>query len=435
MRTIPEVRRRLSLRSVSSWVTAALLANCLSGWARQTDTLATPAVVQPENPGQLPIEDPAERLRLPEFQIIPAATPRDLTPASTIPESRFATWTRSQGDGGSRRYSSLTQIDRSNVHRLEQAWIYHSADGSRNIEATPIIIDGTLYGPTAGRALVALDAATGTERWRFPFEQPANPGLEDEPARRGLVYWSGSEGHVPRLLVGNGNWVYALDPNSGKSIAEFGQDGRTPLPTGATVGGAIYKHVYITAGIRGDVFGYDVRTGAELWRFHTVPTGDEFGADTWSGPIQGSAVCWGGLSMDEERGIVFPAVGAAHPDFVGAGRTGENLFGDTVLALDALTGRRLWHFQSIRHDVWDLDNAASPNLVTLTRDGRKVDALTSISKTGVLVLLDRTSGNRSFRSVCAAPPRHLSPATGARLISLIPSCPNNFPDSTSVSKT
>jgi quinoprotein glucose dehydrogenase len=162
------------------------------------------------------------------------------------------------------------------------------------------------------------------------------------------------------------------------------------------VGGAIYKNVYVTAGIRGDIFGYDVRTGAALWRFHTVPIGNEFGADTWSGPEHGAAICWGGLSMDEERGIVYPAVGAAHPDFVGAGRTGDNLYGDTVLALDALTGHRLWHFQSIPHDIWDLDDAAPPNLVTITRNGRKVDALTSVSKTGILVLLDRKTGKPIF---------------------------------------
>ena len=375
---------------------AAAQVCALAGQAQGTDGPSAARAEPPPPGGPLPIEDPAERRRLPEFQVIPAATPGELTPASTLPPSRFSTWTRSQGDGGSRRYSSLTQINRGNVHTLQQAWIYHSGDGSRNIEATPVIINDTLYGPTAGRALVALAAATGTETWRFKFEEPAHPAMEDEPARRGLTYWGGSEGHAPRLLVGNGNWVYALDPTTGQPVAEFGKDGRTPLPTGATVGGAVYQHVYVTAGIRGDVFGYDVRTGAELWRFHTVPTGDEFGADTWSGPIHGNAVCWGGLSMDEERGIVYPAVGAAHPDFVGAGRTGDNLFGDTVLALDALTGRRLWHFQSIRHDVWDLDNAAPPNLVTLMRDGHKVDALTSISKTGVLLLLDRTSGKPIF---------------------------------------
>ena len=370
---------------------AALTLNLSGGTQeRNADAIAT------KNQDSEQIEDAQERLRLPEFKVIPAATPSELTPASQLPASRFTTWTRSQGDEGSRRYSSLTQINRSNVNQLREAWVYHSGDGKRNIEATPIIVGDVLYGPTAGRAMVALNAATGKELWRFKPEQPATFGMEDEPARRGLVYWAGGEGHAPRILFGNGNWVYALDAATGQAVAEFGRDGRTALPTGATVGGAIYKNVYVTAGIRGDIFGYDVRTGAQLWRFHTLPTGDEQGAETWSGSEHGAAVCWGGLSMDEERGIVYPAVGAAHPDFVGAGRTGDNLYGDTVLALDALTGKRLWYFQSIRHDIWDLDNAAPPNLVTITRDGRKVDALTSVSKTGMLVLLDRTTGKPIF---------------------------------------
>jgi quinoprotein glucose dehydrogenase len=318
---------------------------------KPSGTVSAAAPTEALDEKELQLEDPAERMRLPEFRVIPAAKPSELTPASAIPLSRFSTWTRSQGDEGSRRYSSLTQIDRNNVKLLRPAWIFHSGDGHRNIEATPIIVEDILYGLTAGRAIVALNAATGKEIWRVKLEEPANPGMEDEPARRGLVYWAGYGKHMPRILVGNGDWIYALDARSGRRIEEFGSHGRTPLPTGATVGGAIYKYVYVTAGIRGDVFGYDVRTGKALWCFHTVPTGSEFGADTWSGPQPGAAVCWGGLSIDEGRGIVYPAIGAAHPDFVGVGRNGDNLFGDSVLALDALT---------------------------------------SVSKTGILVLLDRT---------------------------------------------
>jgi len=371
-------------------VTARAQQSASSGATQKT------AAAEEQDQTRPQVEDPAARLRLNEFQVIPAAKPSELTPAATITPARFSTWTRSQGDEGSRRYSSLTEINRSNVNMLRQAWIYHSGDGMRNIEATPIIVNGILYGPTAGRAIVALNAATGEEIWRYKMEEPANPGMEDEPARRGLVYWVGSRGHAPRILIGNGDWVYALDVRSGRPIEEFGSHGRVPLPTGAAVGGAIYKFVYVTAGVYGDIFAYDVRTGALLWRFHTVPTGSEFGADTWLGGQRGSASCWGGLSMDEELGIVYPAVGAGHPDFVGAGRTGDNLFGDTVLALDALTGRRLWYFQSIRHDIWDLDLAAPPNLVTITHDGHRVDALTSISKTGIVLLLDRTTGKPIF---------------------------------------
>jgi quinoprotein glucose dehydrogenase len=375
---------------------------------------------------RLQVENPAERLRLPEFKVIPAAKPSELTPAATIPPGRFSTWTRSQGDEGSRRYSSLKQINRGNVNMLQQAWVFHSGDGSRNIEATPIIVNGVLYGPTAGRAIVALDAATGKEIWRYKMEEPANPGMEDEPARRGLVYWAGSKGYAPRILVGNGDWVYALDVRSGRPIEEFGSHGRAPLPTGAVVGGAIYKFVYVTAGVYGDIYGYDMRNGAMLWRFHTVPTGNEFGADTWSGPQRGAASCWGGLSMDEERGIVYPAVGAGHPDFVGAGRNGDNLFGDTVLALDALTGRRLWYFQSIRHDIWDLDLAAPPNLVTITRNGRKVDALTSISKTGILLLLDRTTGKPIFPFRMRRAPASTLPGDRSALYQPDPELPEQF---------
>lgn len=342
------------------------------------------------------LEDAGARAALPEYRTIPAATADELTPAEPIRPEGFTTWTRSQGDAGSRRYSALAGINRRNVGRLAVAWTYHSNDGARNIQCTPIVVDGVMFAPTAGRSIVALDAATGGELWRFKVDQPADPGLEDEPARRGLVYWPGEHGAAPRILFGSGDWIYALDPGSGRPLPEFGGRGRVPLPTGATVGGVVYRGVFVTAGLYGDIYGYDVRTGAPLWRFHTVPRGDEFGADTWQGPERGQANCWGGLSLDEGRGMVFAAIGAAQPNFIGVGRLGDNLYGDCVLALDALTGRRLWHFQNVRHDIWDLDNAAAPELVTITRDGRRVDAVTCVSKAGVLLLLDRTSGKPIF---------------------------------------
>jgi quinoprotein glucose dehydrogenase len=344
----------------------------------------------------IPPEDAKARLELPEFVTIPAATGQELTPAAAIRPESFTTWTRSQGDAGSRRYSALAEINRRNVSRLETAWVYHSGDGARNIQCTPIIVGGVMFAPTAGRAIVALDAATGVERWRFQVDHPEQPGLEDEPARRGLVYWRGGPGAAPRIIFGSGDWIYALDPQTGRPLAGFGEGGRTPLPTGATVGGAVYRGVFVTAGLYGDIYGFDVRTGAQRWRFHTVPRGDEFGAETWNGADPGQANCWGGLSLDGDRGIVFAAIGAAQPNFIGVGRIGDNLYGDCVLALDALTGRRLWHFQNVRHDIWDLDNAAPPPLLTITREGRKVDAVACVSKAGVLLLLDRTSGKPIF---------------------------------------
>jgi quinoprotein glucose dehydrogenase len=138
----------------------------------------------------------------------------------------------------------------------------------------------------------------------------AHPGLEDEPARRGLVYWSGDGPSGPRILFGCGHSIYALDPATGRPRDDFGEHGRTPIPTGATAGGAIYRDVYVTAGLYGDIYGYSVRTGVLLWRFHTRARGTEAGAETWAGPDPGQANCWGGLSIDEDRGMVLAAVGA-----------------------------------------------------------------------------------------------------------------------------
>ncbi|HRP04181.1 MAG TPA: PQQ-binding-like beta-propeller repeat protein [Opitutaceae bacterium] len=338
------------------------------------------------------------RNHLPEYLTIPAAGPDELTPAQPIDIRGFTTWTRSQGDMGSRRYSALKQITQDNVAQLAPAWTYHSRDGARNIQATPIIVDGVLYGPTAGRNIVALNAATGQELWRFKIERVNRPRLEDEPARRGLVHWKGQDRHPARLLFGSGNWIYALDPRTGSPISEFGSKGRTPIPTGATVSGVVHKQVFVTAGLYGDIYGYDVRSGAEVWRFHTVPHEGEFGADTWKGVNRSvyQANCWAGLSLDESRGIIFAAIGAAQPNFIGIDRHGDNLFSNCVVALDAQTGKRLWHFQAIRHDIWDLDNATPPTLVTLNRDGRRIDAVTCATKGGLLLLLNRTSGKPIF---------------------------------------
>jgi quinoprotein glucose dehydrogenase len=227
------------------------------------------------------------------------------------------------------------------------------------------------------------------------MESPARVRPEDTPARRGLVYWAGDAENQSRILFGCGDWVYAVDPQTGRSLPEFGKEGRTAIPTGACVAGAVFQYVYVTTGQHGDVYGYDVRTGRPLWRFHTIARGDEFGAGTWDGP-QGGANCWSGLSIDDQRGIAYIAIGAPHPDMVGITRLGENLFSNCLVAIDVLTGKRLWHFQDIRHDIWDLDLCAPPNLVTITREGRRVDAVTAFSKGGTLLLLDRLKGKPIF---------------------------------------
>src|SRR5581483_2837805 len=343
------------------------------------------------------VEDAAARARLPEFQLIPAARPEELTPANGRPAAAgLRRWTVSHGDAGARRYSALTRINRQNVRELRAAWTYHSGDGRGNLQCNPIVVDGVMYGPTVGRAIVAVDAATGRERWRFQLETPRRLGLEDAPARRGLVYWPGGYGHGPRVVFAAGDWVYALDPSTGRPVKEFGSDGRTPLPTGGTATGVIWQDLFIVPGLWGDIFAFDLGTGAPRWRFHTIPGAGEFGAETWQGAARDGAHCWGGLALDEARGIVYAGVGAARPDFIGVERHGDNLYSDCVLALDARTGARLWHFQNVRHDIWDLDNPAPPNLVTIMRDGRPVDAVACVTKVGNLLLLDRVSGRPIF---------------------------------------
>ena len=355
------------------------------------------ALALPGAPARAELEDSTARAALPLYQTIPAAPTTELTPANGLPDpATMTTWSVSHGDAGSTRYSALTQINRHNVRDLQVAWTYRSGDPGRNLQANPIVVDGVLYGPTAGFAIVALDATTGIERWRFQLPVPTQPGLEDAPARRGLVYWPGDGQLGPRLVFASGRWLYALDPLTGRPVENFGTEGRVPLPTGGTAVGALWQGHYIVPGLWGDVYSFNLATGALAWRFHTIPRDGEFGANTWRGPSREGAHPWGGLALDAARGIAYVAVGAARPDFIGVDRLGDNLFSNCVVALDAATGRRLWHFQNVRHDLWDLDNPAPPNLVTITSDGQRFDAVACVTKSGATLLLDRTSGQPLF---------------------------------------
>jgi quinoprotein glucose dehydrogenase len=340
------------------------------------------------------VEDAAARATLPEFKTIAAAATHELTPAQPVDAADFRGWTRSQGDAGSRRYSALRQITRENVRELQVAWTFRAGDGAANVQCTPIVVDGLMYLPTPGRAIVALDAATGRERWRRPIEG-LGQRLQDSPARRGLVYWPGDATAGARLLLGAGDHVYALDPKTGEPIPGFGTGGRAAIPTGATTAGVIFRDTFVTTGLTGDIYGYDVRTGVQRWRFRSVARGEDFGAETWDQP-QAGANGWSGLSLDEGRGLVFVALGAPRPDMIGVGRHGDNLFSNCIVALDVESGRRLWHFQDVRHDIWDLDVVGPPNLVTIQRDGKAIDAVTCFSKAGHLFVLDRLSGKPLF---------------------------------------
>jgi quinoprotein glucose dehydrogenase len=343
------------------------------------------------------VEDAQARAALPEFKVIPAAGFDELTPATGWPRPDTMTnWNRSLGDATCSRYSALSQINRKNVKQLALAWIYHSKDGAANIQCNPIIVGNVMFAPTAGNHIVALNAETGAEVWRFAPEMPQGGlRLEDAPARRGLVYWPGEKDASERILFTVGNWIYALDPKTGAAMQDFGKGGRAYLPTGGTVAGAFYKRTFVIAGFGRDVFGYDIVDGRLLWTFHTIPHPGEFGYDTWRHTEQG-ANCWGGMALDEQRGIAYVSTGSPKPNMFGGDHKGENLFGNCVIALDALTGKRLWHFQEIRHDIWDLDIPAPPNLVTVTHDGRRVDALAQVTKMGNTLLLDRTTGKPLF---------------------------------------
>lgn len=332
----------------------------------------------------------------PAYITLPAANPADLTPANGWPApASYTEWTRSHGGATSNRFSGLNQINRTNVDQLEVAWVYHSGDGADNVQANPIIVDGLMIVPTPGRCVVGVDAATGEERWRFDPELEGQ-GQEYRPARRGLVYWPGDDTASPRVFFTAGEWIFAIDPATGRLHADFGEHGRTSLPGGSVVAGAVHERTLVIPGFQRDVFGYDTVTGELRWTFHTVPQAGEFGADTWTATDPTGANCWGGIALDQSRGIAYFSTGSPKPNYMGARHTGRNLFSNSLVALDANTGERLWHFQEIRHDIWDLDVPAPPNLVTVMRDGRKVDAVAQVTKIGNTLLLDRVTGDPLF---------------------------------------
>ena len=342
------------------------------------------------------VEDAKEREKLPLYKIIPAARPDELTPANGYPKPEtFLTWHRSHGDNGGMRYSALDQINLQNVTNLQQAWIYHSGDGSNNLQCNPIVVRDILIAPTPGQFMVGIKADQGTEVWRF---KP-----EGRPAFRGLIYWPGTGTNVERILFCAGKYLYALDPARGQPVSTFGENGHTVLPGrvqggfgAATAGPAIFKDIIVVPGFEKDVWGFDVVTGKHLWTFHTVPHPGEFGYETWDRTEDYGANCWTGMAMDDVRGIAFISTGGPKPNFIGVTHLGDNLFANCLIALDARTGKRLWHFQEIPHDLWDRDIPAPPNLATITRDGKRVDVVAVTTKNGDTLLLDRVSGKPIF---------------------------------------
>jgi quinoprotein glucose dehydrogenase len=330
--------------------------------------------------------------------------------AASAPKKQ-ADWPVYGGTPGNLHYSSLAQINTKNVAGLVKVWSYDTGEAG-GLETSPLIIGGVLYAYTPTQKVIALDAATGKLIWKF-----ASPG-GDVPARaeRGLAYWH--NGDDQRIFAGVANYVYAIDAATGKGIAGFGDNGRIDLrdnlrgdaknqSVSITSPGVVYKDLIILGDATpeqlpappGDIRAYDVRTGKLRWTFHTIPHPGEFGYDTWpkdAWTYSGAANNWCGMTLDAERGIVYVPTGSAATDWYGADRVGDDLFANTLLALDAATGKRIWHFQGVRHDLWDRDFPAPPALVTVVRDGKEIPAIAQTSKQGFLFVFNRVDGTPLF---------------------------------------
>ncbi len=329
-------------------------------------------------------------------------------------------WPVYLGDKASTHFSELKQINRKNVHQLQVAWTYQSGDARPDnrsqIQCNPLVIDGVLYGTSPQLKLLALDAMAGRELWRFdPFADSAGKGSLG--VNRGVVYWSDGRDH--RILFTAGYHLYAVDAGTGKPIASFGHDGRVDVREGLgrdasklfvipTTPGVIYRNLLILGdrvsegpgpSAPGHIRAYDVLTGQIVWTFHTIPYPGEPGYETWPPDAWkhiGGVNCWTGMAVDEKRGLVFIPTGSAAFDFWGGNRIGQNLYANCLLVLDAATGRRVWHFQFVHHDLWDRDLPAPPNLVTVRRNGKKIDAVAQVTKSGHVFIFNRETGEPLF---------------------------------------
>jgi len=329
-------------------------------------------------------------------------------PQST-PNKEAQEWAAYGGNPEDTHYSPLKQINRTNVSQLQVAWTYDCSDGRGGLETNPLAVDGLVYGNTPGGKLIALDGATGRLVWSWDSKSAGQ-------RTRGFTYWA--DGADRRLFAGFGRYVYAFDPKTGQVIPGFGAGGRIDLhqdldrppdqqSVSLTTPGMIYKDLLIVGGREaealpasyGDIRAYDTRTRKLRWTFHTIPRPGEYGYETWpkdAWTYTGAANNWAGMAVDRKRGIVYVPTGSAASDFYGANRVGDDLFANCLLALDAATGKRIWHFQAVKHDIWDRDFPSPPTLVTVKRDGKWVDAVAETTKHGYVFLFDRANGTPLF---------------------------------------
>jgi quinoprotein glucose dehydrogenase len=349
-------------------------------------------------------------------------------------------WAFYGGSPAGTHYSRLSQINRGNVRLLERAWSFDT-DEVGGLQTSPLIVDDVLFGLTPTQRVFALDAATGKVLWKF------DAGVNSTQPNRGLAYWS--SGTDKRVIVGIKHFVYELDAGTGRPIASFGEQGRIDLRQGLgrepverqfiapTSPPVVYKDLFIVGGRNpetlpappGDVRAFDVRTGKLRWSFHTIPHPGEFGYDTWPKDAwltSGAANNWAGMALDTERGVVYVPTGSAAFDFYGGDRVGDNLFANCLVALNALTGERIWHFQGVRHDLWDRDFPAPPVLLTVKRGGRSIDAVAQTTKQGFVYLFDRATGAPLFPIEYRKYPASEVPGEAAASEQPLPTLPEPF---------
>jgi glucose dehydrogenase len=318
-------------------------------------------------------------------------------------------WPTYNHDLAATRFSPLTQITPDNVGRLKQAWTVQLAPppadgapagpGAGGFQAVPLVVNGVLYTP-AGNRVLALEADTGKTIWEYQLAQ-------GQASRRGLAFWPGEGRDPARVMVTSGSRLIALNAPTGDLSSGFGKEGMVEMTVPYNGSPTIYKNVVLIGanvnevpqGPPGDTRAFDAHTGKKLWEFHTVPRPGEFGNNTWGDgwKDRSGTNIWGfSMSVDEQRGLVYMPIGGPAANYYGGDRPGNNLFGNSIIAVDAQTGKRVWHFQTVHHDLWDIDQPSPPGLVDIVQNGKTVPALGVISKSGYLFVLDRTNGKPVF---------------------------------------
>jgi quinoprotein glucose dehydrogenase len=399
------------------------------------------------------------KIALPVFSLVVFCLTSCKDSTSKALKQAYSGWRTYAGSKDGIRYSSNEQITPQNVARLKVTWSYSTGDkdtGNRSQnQCNPIMVDGILYGTSPRLKLFALNAATGEQKWIF------DPAAEDTASKndpmsffkvsRGVVYWQDEKGTDKRIFYSAGAKTYCINAVDGKPIRSFGKNGYIDLSehldrdsssfnpfVASTTPGIIYKDLLIM-GTRvaesadaapGHIRAFDVHTGERRWIFHTIPQPGEVGYESWPDKEAwkklGGANSWAGMSLDEKRGIVYVPTGSVAGDFYGGIRKGQNLFGNSLIAIEAGTGKYLWHFQTVHHDLWDRDLPANPNLVTLHKDGKTIDAVAQITKHGYIFLFDRVSGKPLFPVEERPVPQHALPGEEPWPTQPIPTLPESF---------